>query len=326
MKKKHFFKRTALSAIALVLAISMLAGGVSVLANDFLMTENASPIAENQNLSTYKNISLSGTLSAVDPDGDLLKYALTRLPKKGTAEVNEDGSFTYTPFENKKGKDSFSFSATDTHGNTSENATVNIKIKSQKTDVCYTDLEGTNYEYDAICLAENGVYIGEQIGSSYFFSPDTTVSRGEFLSMCMNMCSVDTLKDITKTGFFDDDSFPMWTKPYIATALMAGIVKGYKDDAGNTVFQPNEPITYSEAVVILDNVLNITDVSSDIQVFSGACPVWAVQSAANLSSCNIITNISSGTLSRGEAAKMLSAALTVLENRASGSSLFETEY
>lgn len=187
MKKKHFFKRTALSAIALVLAISMLAGGVSVLANDFLMTENASPIAENQNLSTYKNISLSGTLSAVDPDGDLLKYALTRFPKKGTAEVNEDGSFTYTPFENKKGKDSFSFSATDTHGNTSENATVNIKIKSQKTDVCYTDLEGTNYEYDAICLAENGVYIGEQIGSSYFFSPDTTVSRGEFLSMCMNV-------------------------------------------------------------------------------------------------------------------------------------------
>lgn len=38
-----------------------------------------------------------GTVSATDPDGDTLKYSRTTLPSKGSVDVNEDGSFTYTP-------------------------------------------------------------------------------------------------------------------------------------------------------------------------------------------------------------------------------------
>ena len=325
MKNKTFFKKYVLAVFSVLIAVSTVAGGFVVFAIS-KQANNSAPIAENQELATYKNIPLSGTLSAVDPDGDILTFFLTRLPKKGNVEISEDGSFTYTPNEDKKGKDSFSFTATDINGNVSADATVSIKIRSQTTDVCYADLTGTDYEYDALCLAENGIYVGECIGSSHFFSPTENVTRGEFLSMCMNICSVEPLKDISKTGFYDDESIPMWTKPYVATALMAGIVKGYKDDSGNVVFQPNDPITYSEAVVMLDNVLNITDVSAQMQVFADTCPVWAAQSAANLSSCNIITNIPSGTLTRGEAAKMLSAAITVIENRNNTTSLFGFDY
>lgn len=312
------------SVLSLVLAVCLLAGSLTALADNSAGAANSAPIAENLELSTYKNIPLTGTLSAMDPDGDPLTFALTKEPKKGTVEITEDGSFTYIPNENKKGKDSFKFTAADNNGNTSTEATVSVKIKSQTTDICYADLDGSSYEYDALCLAENGVFVGEKIGSDHFFSPDATVTRGEFLSMCMNMCGVDTLSDITETGFYDDASIPMWTKPYVATALMAGIVQGYEDDDGNTVFSPDEPVTYSEAVVILDNVLDITDVSSDLEVFSASCPVWAYQSVANLSACNIISDstLSSGELSRGEAAKMLSASLSVLESRDEGSSLF----
>ena len=326
MKNRAFLGRAVTSIVSLILAVALLTCGIAALADDSKTVIGSVPIAENLEVSTYKNIPLSGTLAAIDPDGDALFFALTRAPKKGTAVIEENGNFVYTPNENKKGKDSFSFTVTDAAGNISSDATVSIVIKSQTTDVCYSDLSGTEYEYDALCLAENGIYVGERIGSSYFFSPSSAVTRGEFLSMCMNMCGVDTLNDITKTGFYDDDSIPMWTKPYVATALMAGIVKGYKDNAGNTVFQPNEPITYSEAVVMLDKVLNITDVSADIKVFADSCPVWAAQSAANLSSCNIISKISSGLLTRGEAAKMLVGAINVMENRDSATSPLEFNY
>lgn len=40
---------------------------------------------------------ISGTLAATDSDGDVLTYAVSSGPSKGTVVVNADGTFTYTP-------------------------------------------------------------------------------------------------------------------------------------------------------------------------------------------------------------------------------------
>lgn len=320
-------QKTRRRIISALLVIAAAASGFGALAAEGgVDMKNSAPIAENIELATYKNVSVSGRLSAMDPDGDAVRFAVKKEPKKGSVELCDGGEFVYTPYKNKKGTDSFTYVAFDAFENVSAEAAVSIKIKSQSTDVCYADMDGNSAHYDAICLAENGIFIGERIGTSYFFSPEATVTRSEFLAMCMTMCGVENLDDITKTGFADDAAIPAWSKPYVATALTAGIVRGYRSTSGNIVFSADAPISYSEAVVILDNVLDITDVSAGAFDAECSCPAWAYQSASNLASCRIITDVgaagSTAVMTRADAAKMLSASIDVLESRPKRVSLF----
>jgi hypothetical protein len=57
---------------------------------------------------------ITGTLAAVDPDGDPLSYSVTGNPRYGAAVVNGDGSYTYTPAGGFAGNDGFVVSVTDT--------------------------------------------------------------------------------------------------------------------------------------------------------------------------------------------------------------------
>ena len=97
--------------------------------------ENAAPIAEDLTLKTYKGIAISSRFAAVDPEGDLVTFQVVDSPARGqvTLDENDPTAFWYTPYEGKKGKDSFTYVAMDEMGNTSEPATVKISIEKQKT-------------------------------------------------------------------------------------------------------------------------------------------------------------------------------------------------
>lgn len=56
---------------------------------------------------------VTGTVGAVDPDGDRLVYVVTRGPKSGSVQMNSDGSYTYTPGEGFDGVDTFRIVAID---------------------------------------------------------------------------------------------------------------------------------------------------------------------------------------------------------------------
>lgn len=86
------------------------------------------PTAENLELTTYRNTPYVGKLSAHDLDGGTLSFEITTFPVKGSIELLKDGSFIYTPAENKKGRDYFGYKAFDHEGNWSQEATVIIKI------------------------------------------------------------------------------------------------------------------------------------------------------------------------------------------------------
>ena len=62
---------------------------------------NTAPVCEDGTLETYKNIANSGTLCAQDKEDTKLTYQLVKEPKRGTVELHDDGSFTYTPEKNK---------------------------------------------------------------------------------------------------------------------------------------------------------------------------------------------------------------------------------
>lgn len=317
--------RSITAALAIVFALTFSAQAIEVITVSVAPTPSAganyAPIAENLCFTTFKDVAVHGEFAAVDPEGDMISFRIATQPRKGSVEVNGAG-FVYTPEAGKKGRDSFTYTAVDSNGNTSEEATVEIRIEKANVKLSYSDMEGHDAHYAALRLAEAGIYVGEQVGSAYYFKPEETLSRGEFLTLCLNTIGLEPLEGISRTGFSDDADIPVWEKAYVSTALMAGVVQGYSTSTGEIIFSSADTISGAEAMVMLNNALKIADVS----VLSGltyeeAAPAWAAQAAANLSACSIIGSSASysGQLTRGEAAKMLCASLDLLEERNSDS-------
>ena len=279
---------------------------------------NTPPVAENQELETYRGVSVGGQLTAHDADGDALTFEIATDPMKGCVQLTADGYFVYTPDEGKRGKDYFGFRAIDSAGNVSQEGTVIIRLLRQKSKVTYSDMTGDGSEYAAIVLTENGVFTGEYVGTDYVFNPDTPVTRGEFLSMCMTAAEKDLLKGVSSTGFLDDGSIDGWLKPYVATALMNGYIRGEAAETGAS-FNPNDSITLREACMTLNAVLGVTDVVS-AAAYVGADnsgETWA-QAVANLTACGVMKSPWDDlevVLTRSGAAELLANAIGLISSR-----------
>jgi hypothetical protein len=90
---------------------------------------NAVPVANDDSVTVAEDASVSGDLSANDSgleDGGIV-YAPGGPPAHGTAVVNSDGSFTYTPAPDYNGGDSFGYSVSDVDGESSS-ATVSVTV------------------------------------------------------------------------------------------------------------------------------------------------------------------------------------------------------
>ena len=291
----------------------------------YLLTEeNQAPIARNMDLSTYKNVAITSYFDAVDGEGDALTFQLTSTPARGSVTLAEDGSsqFVYTPYENKTGKDSFTYVALDPSGNVSGEATVSVRIEKADTKVTYADMAGNSAYKAAIRLAEEGIYVGKYVDGQYFFCPDQTVSRAEFLTMAMAAAGMEPLEDVTLTGFADDEAIPTWAKGFVSAALKAGAIQGSKDENGAPGFSAGDTITPAEASVMLNSLLHSTDVPAEV-CFSEGEQHWAAQAAANLTASGILQSANAASLSDqltlGDAAEMLDGALDVLAAREDGS-------
>ena len=131
-------KRLFIIVFTLVLA-ALLGTGLAYPA----LAAGSAPVAENLELRTFKNVSVNGQLSAFDPENDVV---ICTQPVKGRIELATDGSFVYTPAMDKKGKDYFGYKAIDAEGNSSQEATVIIRIDKQKKGVSYSDMKGSGGE------------------------------------------------------------------------------------------------------------------------------------------------------------------------------------
>lgn len=93
--------------------------GVTVDLQDVL---NQAPVAPaTQTVLVVEDLSVSGSVGATDPDGDVLNCTLSEGPANGVCELNEaTGDFTYTPNSNFSGSDSFTVLIDDGRGGTFE--------------------------------------------------------------------------------------------------------------------------------------------------------------------------------------------------------------
>ena len=189
-----------------------------------------------------------------------------------------------------------------------------IRIDKQKKDITYSDMKGSGGEYAALLLSEEDVFTGEQIGGEYCFYPDRAVTRGEFLSMCMIVADEPVISAVMNTGYSDDEDIPDWMKPYVTATVMKGMDSPSSGGLGRC-FQPEASITRAEAVTMLNQALELNDVSY-IQLDAALQPELA-QACANLTASGIIRDgaLVEETMSRMDAAELLSKALELMSRR-----------
>lgn len=284
--------------------------------------EEGAPVAQELSISTYRGIPYEAQLLGSDAEGDDLTFAVVDEPRKGTVEI-DGANFIYTPEENATGADRFTYAVTDSAGNVSQPATVSVTIEKTKSGVTYSDTSGSAAAAAAQDLAEQGIFVGTRIGDQYYFEPERTVSRSEFVAMALETAGRDVTA-VTMTGFCDDAAIPTWAKAYAAAGVADGIVQGTSTAEG-VAFRGDSPITFNEAATVLNRLLDVEDV--DLAAWYAGretVPSWAAQAVGNLEAVNVLAAGSFGsdsldtTVTRADAAQMLSAARTLLEQEDSG--------
>ena len=248
--------------------------------------DNEPPQANDSELETYKNIANNGKLSVTDPENGKLTYTIITEPKRGTVEIQEDGTFVYTPKKNKVGTDRFTFVATDDAGNISNEATVTVEILKPSSKTTYADMTGDPDAFTAMWMREQDLFTGETVSGVLCFNPDTQVTRGEFLVMLMDLLELEPEDAQLTSGFADESDTPAWLQPYVVSALSNGIISGISSDAG-MVFRPAASLTKAEAAVMVQNILNLpTDAASSIT--DTATPAWAEDAVSALAEAGIL--------------------------------------
>ncbi|MEQ1871739.1 MAG: Ig-like domain-containing protein, partial [Vicinamibacterales bacterium] len=154
-------------------------GSITVALQTVTVTQSASdapPVAINGATTTLEDTPVSGTLSASDPDGDVLTFSVVTQPTRGTVVITNTatGAFTYTPSANQNGADSFTFQVT-AGGQASNVATVTLTITAVNDAPTAVDGALATSEDTAV----SGTLTGSDVdGDALTFSIVTPPSRG----------------------------------------------------------------------------------------------------------------------------------------------------
>ena len=251
--------------------------------------EDKAPVAQDSALETYKNLSNQGKLLASDPEEETLTYTLMRQPRRGAVELHEDGTFVYTPNKNKVGVDSFTFTAADPAGNVSREATVTVQILKPVDAMQYRDTLGTDCHFSAQWLRNTGLFAGEQVGGEACFYPQKEVSRGEFLTMLVNLLEIPV----------EQVSASEWVQPYLDAAIRSGLVSGWQQES----FNMEEAVTGAEAAVALQNALDLS-AGHEAMAYGEDAPQWAATSLAVMAA-NGLELEADAALNRSQTAQIL---------------------
>lgn len=265
------------------------------------------PVAKDGKLETYRNIANNGTLQVEGGAEGAMTYQLVRAPKRGEVSISEDGTFLYTPKENKVGTDRFTYTATDAAGNVSNEATVTVRILKAADAAAYADLDSDYDQFEAMWLRASGLFSGRELGGQACFEPNATLSRGEFLVMAMQVAGLAPDAVETVSGFSDEGDAPAWIRPYLSAALRCGVVSGIPASDG-LLFAPNQPVTCAQAAVMLQNILQLPQPET-ATVFAPETilPTWAASAVSTLAAADLQLDCTDydRSLTRREAACLL---------------------
>lgn len=266
---------------------------------------------------TYADVAIELPLAATDADGDAVIFKIVDAPTYGIAEIDGD-TLRYTP-AGKTGTDKFSYTAIDTSGNTAEPAQVKIKIRKNAAKHTYADMGRSPAHYAALQLSLKGVVTGERIGASWFFRPNETVTRSEFIAMAAAAAGLP-IEATTQTDFADDSGLSEWAKPYISAAASSGLISGYAGPNGAIEVRGANPITVAEAGAIVNNLLTETQDEYVMTLAEEHSPgeEWSVTVLSALNKAEVLPKDAkeknpNDPITRQTACEMLYAAICMME-------------
>ena len=242
-------------------------------------------------ISTQREISVFGQMSATDKEGDDIEFIVVSYPKAGILKFvdTDSGEYVYSPPDDYIGTDSFSYVARDSWGNFSKLCKVEIEVGERMSEVIYSDMtENPNYNA-AATLTAMGIMNGKVVGDGTYFMPTESLTRAEFLAMAMKAVGISGDKSTSLSYFDDNDDIPEPLLPYVKSAAKMGIVNGeFKD--GKLLVRPNDTITKYEAGMMLAKLVDTEKVTETV-VFADAesIPVWARDEIGALCAMGIIS-------------------------------------
>lgn len=158
---------------------------------------------------------ITGTIGAVDPEGDEITYSLTAAPVFGTVTLASDGTYTYTPGDGFAGTDTFTVAAADSglHINlvnpfraayTLGNAVVTQGLTGPRIQFEFTYIGGaTLWSQEARAALESSATI---LGSYFVVSSPVTVTyavTGEISPLSGTLASASSDIISSRSGFFN---------------------------------------------------------------------------------------------------------------------------
>ena len=95
---------------------------------------------------------------------------------------------------------------------------------------------------------KTGIFSGEEVVGKTCFGPRQggQSRRVPGYGYEMAECNFDDAQ--LTSGFADESQTPEWMRPYLVSALRAGVISGVNSDDG-LVFRPNTALTQAEAVL-----------------------------------------------------------------------------
>ena len=264
---------------------------------------NSSPeVVQDQGFTVFLNTSLTGDMAAYDKNGDELKYEVIEYPKGGELNFNSStGEYNYTA-GSRVMNDSFTYRVKDTAGEYSKIGKVNVNIRENRTSKVFTDMERENAVTAAAVMTDKGYMSCIEDKSETYFSPDSQVSRLDFLVTCMNVLGADNIPTVSDTGFDDDESISEKYKGYVYSASKLGIINGVKN-AEKTEFSPAKAVTKAEAAVMLNNIIGYK--AETVKNVSSA-PNWAEEAVCAMYELGICSDEGlADPMSKEECADML---------------------
>ena len=167
---------------------------------------------------------------------------------------------------------------------------------------------------DVVVMLSAGVMSGTQVGEQYYFYPDRSVSRAEFLVMAMHAAGITQVPENVSTVFADNADIPESMSGYVAAAYEMRYISGSLEN-GKLSFLPNEPITRAQAAVILSNIVGLCDVAVLPTFADGSeIPVWASEAIYSLHAAGIMNSDAgyiapTADMTRAQSAEMLAAVM-----------------
>ena len=239
-----------------------------------------------------KNSEINGDFNCI---GDNICWVeISFYPKHGKLEADgELLTFTYIPDENFTGRDCFYYKVSNGRY-TSNVSKCDIRIKNSSADkklsaFSYGDMDGNQYEYAALRLAEGDVLKGDKIGKSYYFHPEEFVKRSTAAGCVYRILKSASEPSAEGVGAFNGGG-DYFKKPgeEVYYARKAGIIHGERCE-GKINLRSDEIVSRAEFFCMLDRAMGLkgAGIEPEADDFSQT-PDFALSSVKRLSAAGII--------------------------------------